>query len=96
MLERIALRSDLLDEVAAQAAAAGLEFEDAFARALARGLIRRLEGDLAPLLAPPHDDDPGPKPGVVSGLSATTSPVPSVAGPAPEPGAARRARPSAR
>ena len=92
MRERIALRGDLLDQVAAKAVAAGIDFDAAFARVIARGLIRRLEGDLATFLAPPHDDDPRPKSGVVSGLSATTSPVPSVAGPAPEPGAARRAR----
>ena len=95
MLERIALRSDLLDEVAAQAVAAGIDFDAAFARVIARGLIRRLEGDLATFLAPPHDDDPRPKSGVVSGLSATTSPTASVAAPAPDPRAARRGRPPA-
>jgi hypothetical protein len=55
VLERIALRGDLLDEVAAQAAAAGTDFDAAFSRVLARGLIRRLESDLAPLLDGPSD-----------------------------------------
>jgi hypothetical protein len=53
--EKTSIRVDLLDEVEAFAAAHGLDFDTAFARLLARGLIRKLESELAPLLDPISD-----------------------------------------
>lgn len=50
MRDRIAVRVDLLDEVRAVATATGRSFDETFARVLARGLLRRIEAELAPLL----------------------------------------------
>ena len=67
MREKTSIRVDLLDEVEAFAAAHGLDFDTAFARLLARGLIRKLESELAPLLDPISDAQrPGLNPGRAS------------------------------
>lgn len=53
MRDRLPVRVDLLDEIRVLAAATGRSFDEAFARVLARGFLRRIEAELAPLL-----DDP--------------------------------------
>ncbi len=71
MREKTSIRVDLLDEVEAFAAAHGLDFDTAFARLLARGLIRKLESELAPLLDP--TPDAATPPGLPSGATSESS-----------------------
>jgi hypothetical protein len=95
MKERVLLPPEIAGAIEHRANDAGLSFDEMGARLLAQGALLVLQDLLAPLLDdPPKTTTPRPEPGAVS-ESAKTSPGASVAGPAPEPGAARRARPSA-
>jgi hypothetical protein len=71
-----------------------------FAAYVGNLILRGLPAAVADILrvddGPPVTTTPRPQPGVVCDSSATTSsPAASLADPAPQPGAARRARPSA-